>query len=85
MRIERRKWTNKDIGFKTSGGPTDLFDNAIKSVLRINDNEYDLICENATDEELELILKEELLFIEKRKLLMILNKYLNLKTIDIKR
>jgi len=77
MRIERRKWTNGDIGFKTSGGITDLFDNAIKSALRINDKEYDLLCEKMTDEEMDLICREELSFGEMRKLLIVLNKYLS--------
>jgi len=76
MRIERRKWTNGQIGLKSSGGITDLFDNAIKGNLRINDEEYDFICENMTDEEMDLICKEELSISEKRKLLITLEKYL---------
>jgi len=61
---------------KSSGGITDLFDNAIKGNLRINDEEYDFICENMTDEEMDLICKEELSISEKRKLLITLEKYL---------
>ena len=35
---------------------TDAFDDAIKSAWYINDEEYDYICEKATDEELDLFL-----------------------------
>lgn len=75
-RIERRNFTYDDIGFKHSGGLFDLFDNGVKEVLRINDNEYDYICEKATDDELKIILKEKLSFSEKRELLKLLHKYI---------
>ena len=45
-----------DIVFKGCGGLTDAFDYAIKSAWYINDEEYDYICEKATDEELDLFL-----------------------------
>ena len=66
------------MGIKGSGGLLDAFDNSIKQVLRINDSEYDFICEKATDDELNLIIAEELTFSDKRKLIITLDKYLNL-------
>lgn len=75
-RIERRNLTYEDIGYKHSGGIFDLFDNSVKENLRINDKEYDYICEKATDDELKLVSKEKLSYKEKRELLNTLNKYL---------
>lgn len=46
-RFERRNRT--DIEFKGCGGITDLFDDAIKEAWRINDEEYDYLCEFTDD------------------------------------
>jgi hypothetical protein len=45
-----------DIVFKGGGSLTDVFDDTIKSVWYINDEELDYISEKATDEELDLFL-----------------------------
>jgi hypothetical protein len=36
-----------EIKIKSSGGLPDLFDNSIKQLFNITDEEYDFICENA--------------------------------------
>jgi hypothetical protein len=54
----------------------------IKQLFNITDNEYDFICENASDEELDVFLSgfggldDEPTFTEKRKALEMRNKYL---------
>lgn len=45
-----------DINFKGCGGLTDAFDDVIKQLWRINDEEYDWICEYATEEGLDAFL-----------------------------
>lgn len=77
-RLSRKNITDIDLGILTSGGMFDLVDNAIKESLRITDNEYDFIVEKTTDEELNLLIKENKTFSDKRKLSIILNKYLEL-------
>ena len=76
-RINRKNWTNKDIGYLNKGGVFDMFDNLIKSNLRINDDELDFICINATDDELGLITIEKPKFSEKKQIINLLNKYIN--------
>lgn len=75
-RIERRHITNGEIGYKSAGGLFDLFDNAVKSFARINDEQYDFILERAEDNEMDLLIKEEYSFAEKRQLITMLEKYL---------
>jgi hypothetical protein len=75
-RIERRNITNGEIGYKSAGGLFDLFDNAVKSFARINDEQYDFILERAEDNEMDLLIKEEYSFAEKRQLITMLEKYL---------
>ena len=77
MRLSRKNRTYKDIGYKSSGGIPDLIDNAIKVICRINDKEYDYLCSSMSDEELNLLTKEESWsFAEKRKFLMMLENHL---------
>jgi hypothetical protein len=78
-RINRRLWTNEQIGYKYKGGLADLLDNAIKSAFRINDEEYNLLCEKATEKELNTIILDEKEFTFKRgrEAIQILNKYIN--------
>ncbi|MCK9575604.1 MAG: hypothetical protein M0R51_06565 [Clostridia bacterium] len=58
-------------------GVNDLFDNMIKAACRINDEEYDYICENLTDDESLIFLKDDELSIkEKREFLRILESHL---------
>jgi hypothetical protein len=70
------KKIRKEIEFKSKGGFFDLFDNVFKSAYNITDEEYDYICEHATDEELNSLLCENPDFSNKRKALIIRNKYL---------
>jgi hypothetical protein len=71
-----------EIKIKSSGGLPDLFDNSIKQLFNITDGEYDFICENASDEEINTFLgvfgglESEPTFTEKRKGLEVRNKYL---------
>lgn len=76
-RISRRGWVDKDMGIKQSGGIFDLFDNILKKVYRINDEEFDSICEKMSDEEIEIFLKENPTFGERRKTIELLNKHIN--------
>lgn len=77
-RLSRKNITDIDLGILASGGMFDLVDNAIKESLRITDKEYDFLVEKTTDEELNLLIKENKTFSDKRKLSIILNKYLEL-------
>lgn len=76
-RLKRRNRTWGDVGYKTSGGMLDLFDNAIKDIFRVNDAEYDFICENTTEEELTLIANEHPTYAEKRQLLTLMDRLMN--------
>ncbi len=73
-----------EIKFKGFGGLIDVFDDAIKGSFNITDEEYDFICENATDEDLDLFLNgfggldSEPTFTDKRKALEVRKKYLTL-------
>ena len=77
-RLSRRNRTNSDCGIKKSGGLTDLFDNVIKSAWRITDKEYDSILEKMTDEEMSLFLTEKPTFEEKRRMIILVERLLNL-------
>ena len=77
-RLLRRYRTDKECGIKKSGGLTDLFDNVIKSAWRINDEEYDSILEKMTDEEMDLFLTENPTFEEKKKMIILVERLLNL-------
>ena len=78
------KNTRPDIKFKGQGGITDVFDDFIKGAFNITDEEYDFICENASEKELDELLgglgSSETLatFSEKKKSLEVRNKYLDL-------
>lgn len=77
-RLLRRYRTNKECGIKTSGGLTDLFDNLIKSTWRLTDEEFDNILKKMTDEEMDLFLTEKPTFEEKRKMIILVERLLNL-------
>jgi predicted house-cleaning noncanonical NTP pyrophosphatase (MazG superfamily) len=77
-RLSRKNRTNSECGIKTSGGITDLFDNVIKSAWRIDDEEYESILEKMTDEEMGLFLTEKPTFEEKRKMIILVERLLNL-------
>jgi len=62
-----------------SSGIFDLFDDSMKFGFNITDEEYDFICENASDEDLDsLILSEGSSFSSRRRALEVRNKYLEL-------
>jgi hypothetical protein len=50
-------------------------DNVMMSTFKINDSEYDFICENATDEELNLLMEEKYTFAQKRQVVAMVKKY----------
>lgn len=70
-RLQRKSRT--DINFKNKGGLLDAFDDAFKSIWRINDEEYDYICEMVTDEELSLLVNEKITFSDARKAILLVN------------
>jgi hypothetical protein len=76
-RLERRNRTDDELGILNKGGLLDLFDNGVKSAFRINDEEYDFISGELSDEEIKLLMSESYTFSEKRKVLAILSKYYN--------
>lgn len=55
----------------------DLFDNAIKEVYRITDDEYDYLAENLTDGEMSYFVAEKLSFGEKKQCLRIIENHLS--------
>ena len=74
-RLSRKNRT--DIEYKSGKlGINDVFDDMIKSGCRIDDKQYDYICEHLTEEDSNIFLSGELNFSEKRKFLNILDKLL---------
>ena len=71
-RLDRKHWSADKFGIKPSGGILDAFDNSIKSVFRITDQEYDRICLIGTEEQLDVLLQENPTFGQKRHLLQLL-------------
>jgi len=49
----------KDINYLSAGGFFDAIDNGVKEIWRINDEELDYICENATDDEMFYFIVDE--------------------------
>lgn len=54
-------------------GLHDIFDNEIIFLLRVTQDEFDAVLEKATDEQLDIIVKECDTFSDKRKLVMTIN------------
>ena len=76
-RLLRRNYTDHDCGILYKGGILDAVDNAFKATYRINDKEYDYICDNANDDELEiLVLDENSKYSEIKQALRIVDKYI---------
>jgi len=74
---------NPEIKFAGSGGILDLMDNVVKAGFNITDDQFDFICEEATDEELdaltEVLFDDSMAtFSQRRKAIEIRNKYVNL-------
>jgi hypothetical protein len=76
-RLARKNRTAEDLGLMGSGGMMDLFDNQIKSDFRINDEEYDYLCEVMTDDEIGIMVDEAKTFSQKVKLLNLIEGYLD--------
>ena len=76
------KKLREEIEFKGHGGLEDMFDDLLKSAFNITDDEYDFICENATEEDLSKFLDglgkidTPATFSEKRQSLIVRNEYL---------
>lgn len=75
-RLSRKNRTCEDLGIKSSGGMLDLFDNAIKETFRINDDEFDYIAERLSEDEMDIVFKEDQSFNEKRQCILIVEKYI---------
>lgn len=73
-RFSRKNRT--DIEFKGAGGLIDSFDDMIKEEWRISDEEYDWICEYATQEELDLFLLFDTTISGMKKSITVVNKLL---------
>jgi len=74
-RFERKNRT--DINYKGCGGITDALDDMIKQLWRINDDEYDYLCENLTNGELCTIIPEFKSISQIKDAINITNKYLS--------
>lgn len=74
-RLDRKK-NSPELNLLDKGGMLDLFDNAMKEVFCITDNEYDILAENMSSHELDLLLMETLTYKEAKELLLAINKRL---------
>ena len=74
-RLERKN--RKDIIYKGYGGLTDAFDDAFKNLWRINDEEYDYLCETLSNEDLSAITPEFKTISEIKRALIITNNSIN--------
>ena len=61
-----------DLGEARNGGIFGLFDSVIKETCRVSEDELDLLCDIATEDELDLAVADNLSFGEKRLLLKFL-------------
>ena len=61
------------------GGLLDLMDNYIKKLWRIDDIELDRIFSKMSDDDLEFFIQDGYTFQEKRKLLLLIEKYISPK------
>jgi len=75
-----RKFTN--VGITCIGNLFSLMDGAIKESFRINDDEYEYLLNEITDEELDIIFKDENSFSNKRESILILDKYIKKHTCE---
>ena len=78
-RFDRKKRGWNLLNVKLRGGLTDLMDNVIKETWYINDEEFDLLCTRLTDEELGLFLSESPTFSQKRILLNLIDRYIDMQ------
>ena len=57
-RLNTRNRTEVDLGILSKGGLLDLFDNQIKTLYSLTDEEFDYICENASEDQIAILLKD---------------------------
>jgi len=76
-RLNRRYRTAEDLGLMNRGGMHDLFDNQIKSAFRINDREYNFLCNVMNDDEIGIMVDNATTFTQKRLLISTIEKFLN--------
>lgn len=72
----RSKRKYNDLQLKDSGGLYDLFDNTIKLYYRLNNEEYDYVVNNLSDEETTIIISEYIKYSDLKNCLKIVEKYL---------
>jgi hypothetical protein len=75
-RLARKNRTDEELGILSSGGLFDLFDNEIKLSYRLNDDEFDYLAENMSDEDMGLFTNDNKIYDQKRKVIKLLEKYL---------
>lgn len=71
-RIDRKK-TFKEQEFHPNSGVFGLLDSVMMKVFRVTNEELNMICKVATDDELELFTKENRTITESKKLITFLN------------
>ena len=76
-RCKRKFRPYEYLKIKQRGGMFDLFDNAVKEVYRITDNEYDYLAENLSDREMLYFISEKLSFSDKKECLRIVQNHLS--------
>lgn len=77
-RFERKNRT--DISYKLTGPVFDALDNFIKEIWRINDEEYDFICDNISDNDIKLfMLYDDITMSDRKYILNKVNEILDIK------
>lgn len=66
-----------EFGNRNNKGLFGLIDVAMKQNLRITDDEYDFIAGEMTDEEMDNVMGEHPTFAQRRRIIEILNKYID--------
>lgn len=76
-RLKRKQRPLEVLGLKNSGNILDLFDNDFKQLFYLTDEEYDLIAEQCSEEELEILaLPGKVTYSDMKKALNIIDKYI---------
>lgn len=77
-RLKRKQRPLEVLGLKNSGNILDLFDNDFKQLFYLTDEEYDLIAEQCSEEELEILaLPGKVTYSDMKKALNIIDKYIS--------
>ena len=74
-RLDRKFWTDEQLGMATSGSLMGLMDQMAQTNFRLTIPELDLIGADATEEDIDIIATEPKSFSERRLLINTLNKY----------